>query len=196
MRLNEIPDINDILGEWVEVNPDFDLKKETYDIEPELNMSEIINSYSDKIYTKKNRLNPYDYDLCCYDKKNNRFLGYIECEHSRYNKLGINGSNWKHSFLQRKIFVYENGNGFRNQIIKDNAEKTIYFKMSRVYGLDDCICCNLLDITYFDSEVESKTGNDYNDWFLRTSMENKKVARGIYECIRYIEKYFRVVKEE
>jgi hypothetical protein len=185
MRLDEIPDINDIFR--------FDLKKETYDIEPELIMSKKINNHSDKIYTKKNMLNPFDYDLCCFDKKTNTFLGYVECEHSNYNKLGSAGSNWKHSFLQRKIFVYEkNGIGFKNQIMKDNSDKTVYFKMSNIYSLDDCICCSLVDITFFDSDIETKTGNDYNDWVLRTSMDNPKVARGIYECIKYIENYFGV----
>jgi len=52
---------------------DFNLSNESFDIEPELIVSKIINERSKVIYTNKNTLDPYGYDLNCFNKINNNF---------------------------------------------------------------------------------------------------------------------------
>jgi len=174
---------------------DFNLNNESFDIEPELIVSKIINERSEVIYTNKNTLDPYGYDLNCFNKINNNFVGYVEVERSKHKILGRKGTNWKHSFLMRKILVY-NENQYHDQILKDNADKTIYIKFNKNYGLDDCICCCIEDITFFDSEWQRKTGDVRKDLVFRTSQYNSKVAKGIDNCIIYIDKFFNEIMEK
>jgi len=168
---------------------DFNINNESFDIDDENKISKIINKHSNKIYTNKNMLNPFDYDLNCFNKKTNEFLGYIEVERSNYTFLG--GKNWYHSFLMRKIYIY-NENQYYDQVLKENSDKTIYLKFNHNYGLDDCICCCIEDITYFDPEWQRKTEDIRKNLVLRTNQNNPRVAKGIKNCIEYIEKFFEV----
>jgi len=168
---------------------EFDINNESYDIEPELKVSDIINKHSEKIDTEKNSYDPYGYDLRVFDKSYGYDLGFIEVEHSNYEKLS--GKNWYHSFLMRKVFEW-NDNQYTDQILKENAGDTVYIKFNRKYGLDDCICCCIKDITYFDPEWQRKTGNTRQDLVFRTNQNNPHVSKGIKNCIEYIEKFFGV----
>lgn len=169
---------------------EFDIYKESFNIKPELKVSKIINEHSKKIYTRKNMLNPYDYDLHCFDEKNN-FLGYIEVEVSNHEILGRKGTSWQHSFLMRKVLVW-NENQYHDQILRDNADKTVYIKFNKNCGLLDCICCCMEDITCFNPEWQKKTGNTRQDLVFRTNQNNPRVAKGIDNCIEYIENFFEV----
>ena len=168
---------------------EFNINKESFDIKPEIIVSKIINEHSKEIYTEKNMLNPYDYDLHCFDKKKN-FLGYIEVEVSNHKRLS--GANWQHSFLARKVLKYDKDKGYVDWELRDNADKTIYIKFNKYFGLVDCICCSIESITYFDSDLEYKTGDERKDLVFRTHQDNPRVAKGIKKCIEYIERFFEV----
>ena len=172
---------------------DFDINKESYDILPELVVSKIINTHTKKFYTRKNKLKPYEYDLKCYKNITHDFIGYIEVEHSNHEQLS--GENWYHSFLMRKIFEW-NDNQYYDQILKPNADKTVYIKFNKYYGFDDCICCCIEDITRFNPERQNKTGDSRLDLVLRTDKYNPHVAKGIMNCIDYIEKFFNLKEEK
>lgn len=175
---------------------EFDINNESYDIEPELIVSDIINKHSELITTEKNEIDPYEYDLRVFQKypiigsmlkRYGYELGYIEVERSNYEYLG--GKNWYHSFLMRKVFEW-NDNQYHDQILKDKSEETVYIKFNHNYGLDDCICCCIEDITRFNPEWQRKTGNPRQDLVLRTNQNNSHVAKGIENCIDYIENFF------
>lgn len=169
---------------------EFDLGNESYDIHRELEVSRIINDYSDKIYTNKNYDDMYDYDLIAKDKQLDMFLGFIEVEVSNYNYLG--GINWQHSFLKRKVCEYnKNNNCFTNRL-KDNAYKTIYIKFNKNLGLSDCICCDMKTIIQFPSDYQNKTNTNYRNCVFRTTLDDNRVKIGINKCIKYIENYFGV----
>ena len=166
----------------------FNLNNESFSIEPELEISRIINNHSNKIYTIKNYDDMYDYDLVVKDKELNIFLGFIEIEKSNYNYLG--GKNWYHSFLKRKIFEFDRINNCFTNRLKDNAYKTIYFKVNKNFGLNDCICCDMKTLSHFPIDYQNKTDKDYNNLVVRTTMDDKRVKIGINECIDYMEKFF------
>lgn len=166
----------------------FDIKDESFDIFPELEVSRIINNNSNKIYTNKNYDNPYSYDLMVFDKELNLHIGFIEVEKSNYTFLG--GKNWYHSFLKRKILIWDNINNCFSNILKDDADKTIYFKFNRNYGFNDCICCDINTISQFPSDYQNKTEKDYQNMVFRTIIEDKRVKVGLDNCIRYIENFF------
>jgi len=172
---------------------EFNLNEESFDITPELIVSKIINDRSKIIYTNKNILDPYGYDLNCFNKINNVFLGYIEVEKSKHNFLGKKDTKWKHSFLARKVLIYDLINGFKDYKLKENADKTIYIKFNKNYGLNDCICCSIESITYFNTDWEFKTDNDRQNLVFRTNQNNPNVAKGINNCIKYIDNFFNEI---
>lgn len=166
----------------------FDLNKESFDIEPEIIVSNILNEYSNWIFTEKNFDDPYGYDLRVIDKNYGIDLGFIEVEKSNYNKLS--GKNWEHSFLKRKICEYDKINKCFLNNLKENAEQTIYIKFNRNFSLDDCICCDMKTISQFTSDYQMKTNNNYYNGVFRTTMDDKRVKIGINDCIGFIEKFF------
>ena len=89
----------------------------------------------------------------------------------------------------RKIFEW-NENQYHDQILKNHAGETIYIKFNKNYGLSDCICCSIESITHFYPEWQHKTGNPRQDLVLRTEQNNPHVAKGIKNCIEYMEKFF------
>ena len=167
---------------------DFKLDNESYDISPELKVSKIINEHSDLIYTRKNALDPYNYDLHCFELDTEQHLGYIEVEVSNYERLG--GKNWKHSFLKRKIYEWDGIQNCFSDKFKMYYEQTVYIKFNKNFGLTDCICSDILTISNFSEELQPKTGKIRKDLVYRTNKYDRRVAVGIGDCIRYIEHKF------
>lgn len=167
---------------------EFDLDKESFDIDSEVTVSKMINEYSSDITTEKNYYDPYGYDLRVFDRRYGYDLGFIEVEVSNYEKLG--GKKWEHSFLQRKVFVFDNESKTFTDQLKENAYETIYIKFNRDYGLDDCICCKITDIATFRKRSQEKTKKVYNNAVLRTDITNPHVIIGINNCIEYMEEFF------
>ena len=167
---------------------DFDLSKESFDIKPELKVSKIINEHSDKVYTNKNGLDPYDYDLNCFNKESGQHIGFVEVEVSNYKLL--DGKKWKHSFLKRKVYEWDKERFCFTDNLRKYYEQTVYIKFNCNFGLTDCICCDISTIKNFNEERQEKTGRVKQDLFFRTEKFDKRVAVGIGNCIRYIEHKF------
>jgi len=166
---------------------DFNIDNESFDIEPELIISEIINNHSNHIFTEKNVENPFGYDLKVYDRLYG-FTGYIECEHSHHEKL--DGNNWEHSFLKRKILNYDKINRCFTNNLREDSDITIYIKFNNNFGLDDCICCYIPTIIQFRDAVHLKTKDEYRRGLYRTDKNDVRVPKGIDDCIKYLHKYF------
>ena len=167
---------------------DFNLDNESFDITNELKVSEIINNNSDKVYTKKNDEDKYGYDLKCFNIENDEFLGFIEVEVSHHELL--DGKTWKHSFLMRKILEFDNIRNIFTNKLKENYEKTVYIKFNNFLGLGDCICCDILTIRNFNETIQEKTKTVRQNKVFRTNKNDRRVAKGITDCIKYIEEYF------
>jgi len=166
----------------------FNIDNESFDIKDEIKVSEILNSHSDKFFTNKNMLDPYDFDLNCFNKKNEEHIGFIEVEISNYDKL--EGIGWEHSFLKRKIYEWDWEKKCYTDKLRKYYEQTVYIKFNKNLGLTDCICCDINTIKNFREDVQEKTGNDRQDKVFRTSKYDKRVAVGIGNCIEYIERKF------
>ena len=167
---------------------DSDINNESFNIKPELKVSKIINDHSDKIYTNKNMLDPYDFDINCFCKSNNKHVGFIEVEVSNHKKL--DGLKWNHSFLKRKIYEWDNKQYCYTTILRKYYEQTIYIKFNNDLGLTDCICCDINTIKNFKEVLIDKTKSDRMNWTFRTSKFDKRVPVGIGKCIEYIEQKF------
>ena len=182
---------------WVEIKkPEFNMENESYDIEPELIISDIINKHSKYLHTEKNMENLFGYDLNVYQKNYTgsslkRYgydLGYIECEHSHYERLDEPHLNY--SFLRRKIHHYNRDTHTFTDTLKYKSERTIYIIFNENYELDDCYCAWIPQIPRFNLIDLGFEQEPYFNAVYRTPQTDGRIPVGIENCIKYMEDFF------
>lgn len=169
-------------------------RKNPYEIDLELVIRKVLETnITDYTFEFQKNDDPYSYDIKCYKyyireggDYNKELIAYVEVEISEHWKDEW-PSYWKtYSFLARKVLEYENGK-FIEDKLKEGAEKTIYLIFNK--NCTDCFCCEIKIIKNFNFEHVPVTGNYYSDCFLRTSLYEKRVIRGVENSMRYIERY-------
>lgn len=170
-------------------------RENPYAIDVELEIRKIFERETNYIYEFQKNENPYDYDITVFKYYINganwwkKIIAYIELEVSEH-WINDYPKYWKtYSFLKRKIYEWDNG--FSGEK-KCNADKTIYIIFNK--QLNDAICCDIETISKFQEEYINITGSERKDTFLRTSLDDPRITRGIRNCIERI-KYFIKQKE-
>jgi len=172
-----------------------------YDISPELKIRKILEYSFDYTYEFRKNDNRYGYDIICYKYFIHDDGGFeklpvvfIETEVS-YNIDWISDlqENWKwYSFLARKVLKFNSDNDCFTDELKENADKCVYLKFNRYFK--DCFCCDMNTISKFDKIYWPGYTNEndgYNHAFLRTSLDDKRVIRGIPESMEFIKNFIR-----
>lgn len=172
-----------------------------YEIDTELRIRKILENYTGYQFEIRKNEDPYAYDLVVYFYDTSNVgspaipLIFVEIEQSETWKDKY-PSNWKaYSFLARKVFKFDKTiDAFTNEL-KDNANKTIYIIFNQ--SLTDCIAQKVSFIAENYNLVRStKTFNSYNDWVLRTPVDNSHlVVRGIEKTMSKIMKFIERHKE-
>jgi len=157
----------------------FNLKQESYDIEPELRARKILEKYTDYTYTFEKNEDIYGYDICMYRyNKDKIFIGYIEVEYCRnWETLELPSYWYELSFLERKI------------INQDNLSKTFYLKFNN--NFTNCFCVKMLDLVNHGkysvrNNKNSLIEKERNDRYIVLPLKSSFVKVGITGCINYI----------
>ena len=123
-------------------------------------------------------------------------IGYIELEYTGKNSKWQDElpDNWRYSFLERKVKVWDDEKGKFLEEPKVSGD-VYYIKFSN--NLSNCYGAFMSDIFTFDEEIGNEMDNPYNNSYLRTDQSNKKVDYGIQNCInKYLTKWDKEFKDK
>lgn len=181
-----------------------DIRNGRYNITKELDVKRIL---MEKLNDPSIELVKMNADKTGYDFKiyktfidgndyNRKFIGYLEVEVSESWNTFKYPPNFKwHSFLARKVFVYDIKNEtFRDKKLKENANRTIYLKTNS--NMSNAICCDMITISKFYMKYDPSpitSSNPRNDTFLREYVgnENSKTIMGWENCTDFIKDFIK-----
>jgi len=169
-------------------------RKNPFEIDVELEIRKILEKNTSYQFEFQKNEDKFSYDISVFYYFINGAdwekikIGFIEVEVSERWQTEY-PNYWKdYSFLKRKVYEWNFFDRYYTGELKSNTEHSIYVIFNK--SLTDCICQDMKTVSTFTEKKRFLTGNTRQDSFLCTTLDDKRIIKGVDNCLVFIKLFF------